>query len=423
MSLAEPKMNPRLLENLMYFARALRAAGLVVGPGKVLDALQAVEAVGITNRADFYWTLHAVFVNQFRDREIFDQVFHVFWRNPRLLERMMSMVIPQFRDPGLVSEQATMRRRASEALAGRDKPRENAADSAQVPDIEVDGRLTWSQQELLQKKDFEQMSATELARAKQLISRLRLSVDQVPTRRYTPCLSSSHVDMRRTLRNSLRSGFGHVPLAYRKPATRIPPLVVLCDISGSMSQYSRMLLHFMHTLTGDRERVHSFVFGTRLTNISRYLENQDVDAALDKISDSVQDWSGGTRMGLCLHEFNRSWSRRVLAQGAVVLLISDGLDRDVAAGLSEEAERLHKSCRRFIWLNPLLRYNKFQPQAAGMRALLPHVDDFRSIHNLESLEDLCGLLSSGAQQHRRRASQTYKMHKTTEEGLYARAAN
>ena len=407
----------------MHFARALRAAGLAIGPGKVLDAVQAVDAVGITDRTDFYWTLHAVFVNQYRDRELFDQVFHVFWRNPRLLERMMSMVIPQFRDPGLVSEQATLRRRATEALAGRDKPKENTVENVEAPDIEVDGRLTWSQQELLQKKDFEQMSAAELTQAKKLISRLRLSVQQVRTRRYSPCLSSSYVDMRRTLRSSLRSGFGHVPLAYRKPKSRIPPLVVLCDISGSMSRYSRMLLHFMHTLTGDRERVHSFVFGTRLTNISRYLENQDVDVAMDQITDSVQDWSGGTRMGLCLHEFNHLWSRRVLAQGAVVLLISDGLDRDVAAGLSKEAERLHKSCRRFIWLNPLLRYDKFQPQAAGMRALLPHVDDFRSIHNLQSLEDLCALLSSGPEHPGRRSWSTVGLQPRTEGGLHAGAAN
>jgi len=393
--MTEQKPSHRLLDNLMYFARALRAAGLAVGPGKVLDAVLAVQAVGITAREDFYWTLHAVFVNQQRDRELFDQVFHVFWRNPRLLERMMSMVLPQFRDPGLVSEQTSMRRRVSEALIERDNSAASETGDTRMPEIEVDSRLTWSQQELLQEKDFEQMSAAEIARARQLIANLRLAVRPVRTRRFKPCVSGHHVDMRRTLRNSLRSGFGHVPLAYRKPATRTPPLVVLCDISGSMSQYSRMLLHFMHTLSGDRERVHSFVFGTRLSNISRYLLDKDVDIAMDQVGSGVQDWSGGTRIGACLHEFNRWWSRRVLSQGAVVLLISDGLDRDAAAGLAHEAERLHKSCRWFIWLNPLLRYDGFEPRAAGMRALLPHVDDFRSIHNLASLEDLCGLLSAG----------------------------
>ncbi len=153
-----------------------------------------------------------------------------------------------------------------------------------------------------------------------------------------------------------------------------------------------MLLHFMHTLTGDRERVHSFVFGTRLTNVSRYLKDADVDAALEGISQAVDDWSGGTRIGTCLHDFNRHWSRRVLAQGAVVLLITDGLDRDLAEGLEHEAERLHKSCRRLIWLNPLLRYDRFEPRAAGMRAILPHVDEFRSVHNLDSLAQLCEVL-------------------------------
>jgi len=376
----------------MYFARALRAAGLAVGPGKVLDAVQAVQVIDITTRGDFYWALHAVFVNRYRDRELFDQVFHVFWRNPRLLERMMSMVIPQFRDPGLVAEQSTMRRRVSDALAAAEQSK-NATEDSAVPELEVDGRLTWSQQELLQEKDFEQMSADEIAQARQLIRRLRLSVRPVLTRRFKPSATAQRVDMRRTLRNNLKSGFGYVPLAYRCQTRRTPPLVVLCDISGSMSQYSRMLLHFMHTLTGDRDRVHTFVFGTRLTNISHLLQGQDVDIALEKVAAAVQDWSGGTRIGQCLREFNQVWSRRVLGQGAVVLLISDGLDRDVAAGLAQQAQRLHKSCRWFIWLNPLLRYAGFQPRAAGMRALLPHVDEFKSIHNLTSLEALCRLLS------------------------------
>jgi len=216
---------------------------------------------------------------------------------------------------------------------------------------------------------------------------------EVPTRRFSGDERGSRIDMRRTLRQSLRSGPHSFVLALAKRRTLPPPLVILCDISGSMSRYSRMLLHFMHTLTGDRERVHSFVFGTRLTNISRYLKNSDVDAALVRIAEGVDDWSGGTRMGTSLHEFNRHWSRRVLGQGAVVLLITDGLDRDLAEGVSHEAERLHKSCRRLIWLNPLLRYDKFEPKAAGMRALLPHVDEFRAIHNLDSLEQLCAVLS------------------------------
>jgi hypothetical protein len=222
---------------------------------------------------------------------------------------------------------------------------------------------------------------------------MRLDLAEVPTRRFRVHPRGARIDMRRTLRQSLRGGPQALTLARAQPRTLPPPLVILCDISGSMSRYSRMLLHFMHTLTGDRERVHSFVFGTRLTNISRHLENTDVDAALDRISGAVDDWSGGTRIGACLHDFNRFWSRRVLGQGALVLLITDGLDRDLAAGLEQQAERLHKSCRRLIWLNPLLRYERFEPRAAGMRALLPHVDDFRTVHNLASLARLCEVLA------------------------------
>ena len=380
----------RLLENLMLFARALRGAGLQVGPGTVLDAVRAVEAVGITSRQDFYWTLHAVFVNRRRDREIFDQAFHLFWRNPRLLERMMSLILPQFRHDA-ASESQAIARRLSEALGGA-SPRSDD-DSGEPPEIEVDARLTWSHQEVLRSKDFEQMSADELAEARAAIARMRLPIAEVPTRRHRAHPRGERIDLRRTMASSLRMGSDALTLQRARRRRRPPPLVILCDISGSMSRYSRMVLHFMHTLTGDRERVQSFVFGTRLTNVTRYLKDRDVDAALARVTDAVEDWSGGTRIGECLHQFNRSWSRRVLAQGAVVLLITDGLDRDVGDGLAAEAERLRMSCRRLIWLNPLLRYERFEPRAGGMRALLPYVDDFRSVHNLDSLGELCEVLS------------------------------
>ena len=392
----------RLVENLMHFARALRAAGIPLGPGKVLDAVHSVQAVGITTRDDFYWTLHAVFVNRRKDRDIFDQAFHVFWRNPRLLERMMSLVLPQFRDPNTEPAES-LNRRVSDALSAGDEP-PPLPERDEPPEVEIDAELTWSDRELLQDKDFEQMSAEEIERAKRAIARMRLALNEVPTRRFSSHLHGPRIDMRRTLRLSLRSGPHSFVLARAKRRTLPPPLVVLCDISGSMSRYSRMLLHFMHTLTSDRERVQSFVFGTRLSNISRFLKNSDVDDALAKIADGVDDWSGGTRMGTSLHEFNRDWSRRVLGQGAVVLLITDGLDRDLAAGLAHEAERLHKSCRRLIWLNPLLRYDKFEPKAAGMRALLPHVDEFRTIHNLDSLQQLCAILSGPMPRRRAQAA-------------------
>ncbi len=203
--------------------------------------------------------------------------------------------------------------------------------------------------------------------------------------------------MRRTLRASLRSGGAIIPLKRKMPEKKPPPLVILCDISGSMTQYSRMLLHFMHAITNDRDRVHTFVFGTRLTNITRYMRARDIDEALDSVSEKVEDWSGGTRIGTTIAEFNQFWSRRVLGQGAVVLFISDGLDRDAGDGLGVEMERLHKSCRQLIWLNPLLRYDGFEPRSKGIKAILPHVDQFRTVHNLNSLKDLSDVLSKPAQ--------------------------
>jgi uncharacterized protein with von Willebrand factor type A (vWA) domain len=384
----------KIATNIMHFARVLRAAGLPVGPGRVIDAIKAVEAVGLGSRADFYWTLHAVFVNRRDQLEIFDQAFHVFWRNPQLLDRMMQLVLPSFVDesaPPLETEE--MNRRLAEALRQNRDGESDDGDSEEEPELEIDAVMTWSAQEVLQGMDFEKMSSDELNQARRAIARMRLPIVAVPTRRFRRDRAGARIDMRATLRMALRSGGASIPLQRRKRLRRHPPLVVLCDISGSMSRYSRMILHFLHAVTNDRDRVHTFLFGTRLTNVTRYLRYKDVDEALDKCAEAVEDWSGGTRIGHTLHEFNVKWSRRVLAQGAVVLLITDGLDRDAADGLAPEIERLHKSCRRLIWLNPLLRYDRYEAKSLGARALLPHVDEFRPVHNLESLAQLADALS------------------------------
>lgn len=389
--LAEPPHPPeeggRLYQNIMYFARALRAAGLRIGPGKVLDALEAVRAVGVEDRRDFYWTLHAVFVNRHDQEELFDQAFHIFWRNPQLLEKMLSLMLP-----GIATEEPEkgeeMNRRLAEALHGDGGGNEEEGETK----IELDAAMTFSAQEMLREMDFEKMSNEEVAQAKKALERLVLPLADLPTRRFSLDPRGARVDLRATMRAQLRSG-GIIALKRKKRRTRPPPLVVLCDISGSMSRYSRVFLHFMHAMTNDRDRVSTFLFGTRLSNVTRYLRYKDVDIALDKVAEVVEDWSGGTRIGQCLADFNRYWSRRVLGQGAIVLLITDGLDRDAGAGISEEIERLHKSCRRLIWLNPLLRYEGFEPKSLGMRAILPHVDEFRPVHNLASLDELVRALS------------------------------
>jgi uncharacterized protein with von Willebrand factor type A (vWA) domain len=396
----EPAQNEgRLVANLMHFGRALRAAGLPLGPGKVIAAVAAVEAVGIGDRSDFYWTLHAVFVNRADQRLLFDQAFHVFWRNPELLKKMLGLVLPQLNLDMPAEEQgAEMLRRLAEAL----HPNREAQDSGET-ELDIDAAMTFSDREQLRGMDFEKMSLAELARAKAAIARLRLPIHDLPTRRFARDPRGTRADMRATLRAALRSG-GLIELKRKSPQRRPPPLVVLCDISGSMSRYSRIFLHFMHSITNDRDRVHTFVFGTRLTNITRYLRYRDVDLALDKVAEAVADWSGGTRIGHSLREFNRLWSRRVLGQGAVVLLITDGLDRDAGTGLAHEMDRLHRSCRQLIWLNPLLRYEGFEPRSLGMKAMLPYVDEFRPVHNLESLETLIAVISGAAQRHSATAS-------------------
>ncbi|HEX6016057.1 MAG TPA: VWA domain-containing protein, partial [Geminicoccaceae bacterium] len=284
-------------------------------------------------------------------------------------------------------------RRVAEAMAAPREPGTGEGEDEEPPEVELDATLTYSARETLQAKDFEQMSAEELAQARREIGRLRLPIMRVPTRRFLADPHGPRVDMRRTLRRSLRGGGAAIDLARKERRLRHPPLVILCDISGSMSRYSRMLLLFMHAITNDRDRVHSFLFGTRLTNVTRHLRNRDIDLALAKIGGLVQDWAGGTRIGACLKEFNRVWSRRVLGQGAVVVLISDGLDRDAGVGLAAEMERLHKSCRRLIWLNPLLRYDAYAPISTGAKAMIRHVDDFRPAHSLGSLRDLTAVLS------------------------------
>jgi uncharacterized protein with von Willebrand factor type A (vWA) domain len=383
----------RLAQNVMHFGRALRAAGLPVGPGKVLDAIRAVETAGIERRDDFYWSLHAVFVNRRDQRDVFDQAFHVFWRNPELLEKMLSMMLPTVR-PEVPSDLDELSQRVADALG---MTRDTEGDDRQrTEEIELDMAMTFSDREVLQEMDFESMSADEIARAKKAVAAMRLDIRPLATRRLRPDSSGDRIDMRATMRETLRAPGGIISLERRRRRTRPAALVLLCDISGSMSAYSQMLVHFARALTNDRDRVFTFVFGTRLTNITRHLRHRDVEVAMAQISGAVDDWSGGTRIGACLHAFNRDWSRRVLAQGAVVVLMTDGLDRDMGDNLDNEIKRLHMSARRLIWLNPLLRYEGFEPKSWGVRAMLPHVDEFRSAHSLASLEDLADLLSGAA---------------------------
>src|SRR5713101_2777131 len=378
----------RLAENILYFARALRAAGIPVGPGAVLDALAAVEAAGVGTREDFYWTLHAVFVKRHEHSLLFDQAFRIFFRRRGTLDKLLAAMLPQA-PPREDEKPPPGAQRVQEALLS------GAGEAEQKPpELEVDARLTVSDREVLQNKDFAQMSAAEIAAAKDAIKRLVLSLDEVKTRRLTPHRHGHLIDIRRTLRASLKAGGAVIDLKYLGPRVKAPPVAALLDISGSMSQYTRLFLHFLHAVTDARKRVHTFLFGTRLTNVTRALKAKDPDEALAAVAGSVADWSGGTRIASSLHAFNKLWARRVLTQGAIVLLITDGLERDPDDRLAFEIDRLHRSCRRLIWLNPLLRFSGFEAKAKGIQTILPHVDELRPIHKLKSKKELVRALSA-----------------------------
>ena len=384
------KSDGRLADNIVYFARALRKAGVRVGPASVKDAIEAVLAAGIGSRDDFYWTLHSVLVTRREDHLVFDEAFRLFWKSRELIEKLLAMFSPVAPDNREKQKPRAAESRVADAMfEGHRKDQK----PQEIPEIDVDARLTFSGNEVLRGKDFAQMTAKEVTAAKQAISELRLPFDLVATRRFRSDPHGRRADPRAMMRAALRTGGDLILPKFRSPRQIHPPLVVLADISGSMSQYTRIFLHFLHALTEKRRRVHTFVFGTRLTNLTRQMRRRDPDEALAESSLAVKDWSGGTRIGDTLSEFNRLWSRRVLSQGAVVLLITDGLERDDVAGLSEEMERLHKSCRRLIWLNPLLRFDGFEARARGVRAMLPHVDELRPVHNLDALADLCASLS------------------------------
>ncbi|QDC10206.1 VWA domain-containing protein [Oceanicola sp. D3] len=389
--------HPRLVENITWFARALRKAGLPIGPGRVIDAVRAVEAAGFTSRADFFHALQACFVNRPEQRAVFAQIFRLYWRDPRYMEHMMSLMLPSVR--GVQEEKAAeaAEKRAAEALLDGVEQEAPEVPEAEGEEIEIDASATASGEERLKTLDFEQMSTAEVAEAKRIIARIELPVRPLVSRRTKADARGRVADWRATMRVALRRGGEIHQFATKERVQRWPDLVALCDISGSMSQYSRIVLHFLHAAANAKgagwARVHGFTFGTRLTNITRHLATRDVDAALSAAGAEAQDWEGGTRIGDCLHAFNRDWSRRVLSRGAVVLLITDGLDRGAPDRLAREVERLGLSARRLIWVNPLLRWDGFAPKAAGIAAMLPHVSSFRAGHNIASLEALAQALS------------------------------
>src|SRR3984957_14030196 len=379
-----------LSANVMHFARLLRRAGLPVGPAEAIAAQNALTRIDLASKTEARTALRTVMIHRHEHQEVFDQAFALFWRDPSAAEQAAAMALleAQKKPPERPPPAA---RRVAEAFTNPNAPRPKPEEEPPIQDAV----LTVSDQERLQTMDFEAMSAAEIANAKQEIRRLALPLDLRRTRTTRPDPIGPLMDLRRTIRSSLRQGGEILSIARSRRQTRPPPLVVLCDISGSMGRYAQILLHFLHAVTNHRDRVSVFLFGTRLTNVTRQLRARDPEVAFQMISHTVPDWSGGTRIGEALDRFNKLWARRVLGQGAIVLLITDGLDRDADDTLAFDMDRRHRSCRRLVWLNPLLRFEGFEARARGIKIMLPHVDEFRPIHNLDSITELVSSLQAG----------------------------
>ncbi len=382
----------RLVENVLHFAHALRKAGVKVGTAQVETAVRAVAEAGFTRRDDFYHVLRATLVTRAEHLEIFHQVFSMFWRDPDFLSGLMQLLSPRLETAQDRRKPDAGQRRAEEALAGG----RARAETRTRDEIERQAVLTWSGREVIRRKDFEQMSAAEMAEAERAVRDLELPVEPLRTRRSRPDRYGARPDPRATLRSACRRAGEIDRIERRTPRTRPPDLVALCDISGSMSVYSRLLLRYLHAIMHAPRRgwghVHAFTFGTALTNVTRALRHGDPDLALGAAGQQAADWEGGTRIGAALERFNKTWSRGVLTSGAVVILITDGLERGNLELLDRETARLSRSAGRLIWLNPLLRWEGFAPRAGGVRTLLAHVDSFHACHSLDSLQALSDAL-------------------------------
>jgi uncharacterized protein with von Willebrand factor type A (vWA) domain len=382
----------KLPDNITLFARLLRKIGFDVPTRSILSAIEAVSLVGVSNRDDFRTALKASLVSQPGQRLLFDQLFDSFWQNPDLANKALAALLPQTLVPPRQLASTPGARRVADALSSPAKKQAPLTEDL----LEIDARETMSDIERLVSTDFEQMSVEETAQARAALSNMAWSLPRRLSRRTDPARNGLHLDLRRTLRRAMKYGGTIVHLQKRRPRMVERPLVVLCDISGSMSVYARMCLFFIHGITQQRRATrattHTFLFGTQLTNISRALRQRDPDEALSQVARLTPDRDGGTRIGASLESFHRLWSRRVLTQGATVLLITDGLERDDNDVLDNAARNLGRAAKRVIWLNPLLRYDAFAPKAQGIRTLLKHVTELRPVHNLASIASLADAL-------------------------------
>lgn len=374
---------PMLARNVVHFVRVLRGAGLPMSSAQAVDALEALCLIDLTRRDDVRSALAALFTSAADERDLFYAAFDLFWRDPDWEGKLRALLLPKVQG-GVPPPRRN--NRLADALAARTSAARGAHKPQQYEEHELRAHATFSAEERLRHRDFDTLTADEWRTLRHLIRARRLPLATERTRRLKAASHGTHADLRASARHAVRAGGDWTVWKYRAPVERKPPLVLLLDISGSMSSYSRAVLYFCHALLHSRERLQVFLFGTRLTLATRALRERDPDIALAQLCAQVADWSGGTRIGATLGEFNRRWARRMLSGRATVLIVTDGLDHEATETLAAEMARLHRFAHRVVWLNPLLRYSGFTPKARGVQAMLPHVDAHYPVHDLESLE-------------------------------------
>ena len=373
----------KLLDNILRFIRLLRKSGIKIGNQSSIDALKSIKLLKIGNRKQFYWALYSNLINRYEDKEIFDQCFYLFWQNPKIMEQVFNLLIPQIGTQKSPDTSKKQLKRITENLGKKNIDLEKN----QKDEIIFDSQMSWSNKSSFNSKDFEMMSVNEIKEAEEVIRKLLKKQQTQLTRRWKSKENGNKISYKETIKNSIKKN-GIINLAYKDKIKKPKSLVILIDISGSMESYSRVMLIFSHLLMQQQNDIEVFTFGTSLTRITRLLKNKDIDFSLNKIGNFVTDWAAGTKITSSIHDFNFNWSRRILTQNQSLILITDGLERDESKNLDSEINRLSLFAKNIIWLNPLLRYEKFEPKVKSIKTILKYVNKILPIHNINSIDKL-----------------------------------
>ena len=373
----------KLLENILRFIRLLRNSGIKIGNQSSIDALNSIKILKIGNRNEFYWALHSNLIYRNEDTEIFDQCFHLFWQNPKILQQMFNLLLPQIGTQKAPTNNKKQLKRINDNIQKQNKD----VNIEKKDEIIFDSQMSWSNKSALNTKDFEMMSLEEIHQAEKEIKKFLIKSKTQISRRWKKNDQSTKISTKYTIKKSVKKN-GIIHLAFKERIKKFRPVVILIDISGSMESYSRMMLFLSHILIQQYKDIEVFTFGTKLTRITNFLKNKDIDFSLDKVGKFVNDWAAGTKITSSIKDFNFNWSRRLLTQNQTLLLITDGLERDDSQNLDFEINRLSLFANKIIWLNPLLRYKKFEPKVNSIKTILKHVDRHIPIHNINSIKNL-----------------------------------